>query len=125
MKIRSYLGCFIATGVRPGPEFTVTGWKRQMWNVLKFTYSFPAESQLHTKIHAYLHLGECENIFDHIELAYQFDAPLRVKGGKRIKIKSVSLYTSFREDRSEAETEVANGGARLIRDAHEFEIDLD
>ncbi len=96
-----------------------------MWNVLKFTYSYPGESHVHTKIHAYLHLVEAENIFDHLELAYQFDARLKVKGGKRIKIGSLSLYTSFRENRSEAEKEVANGGARLIQEAHEIEIDLD
>lgn len=96
-----------------------------MWNVLKFTYRFAGESQIRTKIQAYLHLGEAETIFDHLRLAYQFDAPLRVKGGKRIRIESVSLYTSFREDRREAETEVGNGGARLIQEAHEIEIDLD
>ena len=71
------------------------------------------------------HLGEAETIFDHLQLAYQFDTPLRVKGGKRIRIGSVSLYTSFREDRAQAETEVANGGARLIQEVHEIEIDLD
>jgi hypothetical protein len=96
-----------------------------MWNVLKFTYSYPGESPIHTKIHAYMHLHEAEATFDHLTLAYQFDAPVRVKGGKRIKIASVSLYTSFREDRAQAETEVANGGARLIQEAHEIEIDLD
>ena len=95
-----------------------------MWNVLKFTYSYPGEPHVHTKIHAYLHLGEAEAIMNHLTLAYQFDAPLRVKGGKRIKIGSVSLYTSFREDRGEAEAEVENGGARLIQEAHEVEIDL-
>jgi hypothetical protein len=96
-----------------------------MWNVLKFTYSFAGESNSRTKIHAYLHLGEAEALFDHLRLAYQFDAPLRVKGGKRIKIGSVNLYTSFREDRNEAEKEVANGGARLIQEAHGVEIDLE
>jgi hypothetical protein len=96
-----------------------------MWNVLKFTYNYPGESHVNTKIHAYLSLGEAETIFHHLKLAYQFDASLRVKGGKRIKIGSLSLYTSFREDRAEAETEVANGEARLIQEAHEIEIDLD
>ncbi|HEX4105056.1 MAG TPA: hypothetical protein VHX92_02370 [Rhizomicrobium sp.] len=96
-----------------------------MWNVLKFTYCYAGESEIHTKIHAYLHLGEAETLFDHLTQAYQFDAPLRVKGGKRIKICSVSLYTSFREDRGDAEAEVRNDGARLIQEAHEVEIDLD
>lgn len=96
-----------------------------MWNVLKFTYNYPGESHIRTKIHAYLHLGEAETIFDHLQMAYQFDAPLRVKGGKRVKIGSVSLYTSFREDRNAAEIEAANGGGRLIQEAHEIEIDLD
>jgi hypothetical protein len=96
-----------------------------MWNVLKFTYSYAGEHDVRTRIHAYLHLEEAETMFDHLQLAYQFDAPLRVKGGKRIKIGSVSLYTSFREDRVQAEAEVANGGARLIQEAHEIEIDLD
>jgi hypothetical protein len=97
----------------------------RMWNVLKFTYSYAGESEIRTRIHAYLHLGEAEALFDHLRLAYQFDTPLRVKGGKRIKIASVNLYTSFREDRSEAEAEVRNGGARLIQEAHEVEIDLE
>ncbi len=96
-----------------------------MWNVLKFTYSYANEHHVRTRIHAYLHLGEAETIFDHLQLAYQFDAPLRVKGNKRIKVGSVSLYTSFREDRGEAEAEVENGGARLIQEAHEVEIDLE
>jgi hypothetical protein len=96
-----------------------------MWNVLKFTYNFDGESDVHTRIHAYLHLDEAETIFDHLQMAYQYDMPLRVKGGKRIKIASVSLYTSFREDRGEAEAEVRNGGARLIQEAHEVEIDLE
>lgn len=96
-----------------------------MWNVLKFTYSYAGEHDVRTRIHAYLHLGEAETIFDHLQLAYQFDTPLRVKGGKRIRIGSVSFYTSFREDRAQAETEVANGGARLIQEVHEIEIDLD
>jgi hypothetical protein len=95
-----------------------------MWNVLKFTYSEPGDTRVRTKIHAYLHLAEAEALFDHLRLAYQFDAPLRVKGGKRIKLSSVSLYTSFREDRNEAEAEVKNGAARLIQEAHEIEIDL-
>ncbi|HUO01804.1 MAG TPA: hypothetical protein VMU31_03425 [Rhizomicrobium sp.] len=96
-----------------------------MWNVLKFTYNYDGESQVRSRIHAYLHLAEAETLFEHLRLAYQFDAPLRVKGGKRIKISSVNLYTSFREDRDEAEAEVRNGGARLIQEAHEVEIDLD
>jgi hypothetical protein len=103
-----------------------------MWNVLKFTYSFvgaagsfAAEAEIHTKIHGYLDLAHAEDLFDHLQLAYQFDTPLRVKGGKRIKVGSVSLYTSFREDRGEAEAEVRNGGARLIQQAHEVQIDLD
>lgn len=95
-----------------------------MWNVLKFTYTYPGESQTHTKIHGYLDLTHAEDLFDHLRLAYQFDAPLRVKGGKRIKILSVSLYTSFRDDRQDAEEEVRNGGGRLIQEAHEIEIDL-
>jgi hypothetical protein len=95
-----------------------------MWNVVKFTYNHPGESRVSTKIKGYLHLAEAEAMFEHLQLAYQFDTPLRVKGGKRIRIASVSLYTSFREDRSEAEAEVKNGGARLIQEAHEFEIDL-
>lgn len=95
-----------------------------MWNVLKFTYSYVGESPVHTKIHGYLHLGEAEAMFDHLELAYQFGAPLRVKGGRRITISSAALYTSFREDQREAEADVRNGGARLIQEAHEIEIDL-
>lgn len=95
-----------------------------MWNVLKFTYTEPSDAQIRTHIHAYLHLADAEAMFDHLRLAFQFDAPLRVKGGKRIKIASVSLYTSFREDRAEAEAEVRNGSARLIQEAHEIEIDL-
>jgi hypothetical protein len=104
-----------------------------MWNVLKFTYSDsgsdpvdePGKRQVHTKIHGYLHLGEAETMFDHLRVAYQYDMPLRVKGGKRIRILSVSLYTSFRDDQRQAEEEVRNGGARLIQEAHEIEIDLD
>jgi len=95
-----------------------------MWNVLKFTYKQSGDARARTKIHAYLNLGEAETMFDHLRLAYQFDAPLRVKGGKRIKVSGVSLYTSFREDRDDAEAEVRNGGARLIQEAHEIEIDL-
>ena len=96
-----------------------------MWNVLKFTYSRPGENRVHINIHGYLHLAEAETMFDHLRLAYQFGAPLRVKGGKRITILSLSLYTSFREDQHEAEAEVRSGGARLIQEAHEIEIDLD
>lgn len=95
-----------------------------MWNVLKFTYANPGESRVRTKIHGYLHLAEAEVMFDHLQLAYQFGAPLRVKGGKRITVLSVSLFTSFRGDRSEAEAEVRDGGARMIQEAHEIEIDL-
>ena len=99
-----------------------------MWNVLKFTYSEagsnPGDSRVHTKINGYLHLAEAEAMFDHLQLAYQFGVPLRVKGGKRITVLGVNLYTSFREDRGEAEAEVRNGGARLIQEAHEIEIDL-
>lgn len=95
-----------------------------MWNVLKFTYIFEGERDVRTRIHAYLHLGEAEAMFEHLRLAYQLDTLLRVKGGKRIRIDGVSLYTSFREDRDEAEAEVANGGARLIQEAREVEIDL-
>jgi hypothetical protein len=108
----------IASGGGAGQNFA-------MWNVLKFTYSYAGESKVHTRIHAYLHLGDAETIFNHLTLAYQFDAPLRVKGGKRIKLASVSLYTSFRENRGEAEAEVREGGARLIQQAHEVEIDLE
>ena len=96
-----------------------------MWNVLKFTYRHDGESERRSWIHAYLHLDEAETMFEHLRLAYQFDAPLRVKGGRRIRIGSVSLYTSFREDRDEAKAEVAGGGARLIQEAHEVAIDLD
>jgi len=96
-----------------------------MWNVLKFTYGRPGESRIHTNIHGYLHLAEAEAMFDHLRMAYQFGVPLRVKGGKRITILSLSLYSSFREDQREAEAEVRNGGARLIQEAHEIEIDLD
>ena len=95
-----------------------------MWNVLKFTYSYAGEHDVRTRIHAYLHLDEAETLFNHLQLAYQFDAPLRVKGGKRIKVSSVSLYTSFRDDRQDAEAEVRNGDGRLIQEAHEVEIDL-
>jgi len=95
-----------------------------MWNVLKFTYNQAGDPQVRTKIHAYLHLDEAETMFDHLRLAYQFDAPLRIKGGKRIKILGVSLYTSFRADKDDAEAEVRNGGARLIQEAHEIEIVL-
>lgn len=95
-----------------------------MWNVVKFTYSYPGESQVHVKIKGYLHLPEAEALFEHLQLAYQFDTPVRVKGGKRIIILSVSLYTSFRQDQHQAEAEVRGGGARLIQEAHEIEIDL-
>ena len=96
-----------------------------MWNVLKFTYHYDGEQKARTQIHAYLHLDEAETVFEHLRLAYQFDALLRVKGGRRIRVGSVSLYTSFRGDRDEAKAEVANGGANLIQEAHEVEIDLD
>lgn len=96
-----------------------------MWNVLKFTYTYAGENTAHTKIQAYLHLDDAEAMFEHLRLAYQLDAPLKVKGGKRIKVTSVSLHSSFREDRREAEAEVKNGVARLIQEAHEIEIKLD
>ena len=96
-----------------------------MWNVLKFTYKYESQADVRTKIQGYLHLADAETMFDHLRLAYQFDAPLKVKGGKRIRILSASLYSSFREDREEAETEVRNGVARLIEEAHPLEIDLD
>lgn len=96
-----------------------------MWNVLKFTYNYAGESRTKSWVHAYLHLAEAEEIFDHLRLAYEFDAPVRVKGGKRIKVSGVSLYTSFREDRKDAEAEVLAGAARLIQEAHEIQIDLD
>lgn len=95
-----------------------------MLNVVKFTYTFTGETQVHTKTRAYLHLAEAEDLFEHLRLAYQFDASLRVKGGKRIKILSVSLYTSFHDERATAEAEVLSGHARLIQEAHPLEIDL-
>jgi hypothetical protein len=95
-----------------------------MLNVLKFTYSFAGESQVHTKVHSYLHLVAAEAMFDHLRLAYQFDASVKVKGGRRIKILSVNLYTSFHEDKAKAEAEVLAGHARLIQEAHPVEIDL-
>ena len=96
-----------------------------MWNVLQFTYRFEDQSEVRTKIQGHLHLEEAETMFDHLRLAYRFDAPLKIKGGKRIRILSVSLFSSFREDRGEAEMEVRNGIARLIEEAHPLEIDLD
>lgn len=96
-----------------------------MWNVLEFAYTYAGESDVHTKIRGYLHLEEAEAMFDHLRLGYQFDAPLRVKGGKKIRILNVSLYASFREDRTQAEEEVKNGVARLIQEAHGMDIDLD
>lgn len=124
MKILSLFPRALPQAAGPGHKDVEQLGTRAMWNVLKFTYSEVGRADARTHIHGYLHLAEAEAMFDHLRLAFQFDAPLRVKGGKRIKIASVSLYTSFREDRAEAEAEARNGNARLIQEAHEMEIDL-
>jgi hypothetical protein len=55
---------------------------------------------------------------------YQFNEPIRVKGGKMVKVTGVSLYTSFKENRGDALEAVKSGTETLMQEAREIDIEI-
>ena len=96
----------------------------ERWYVLKFAYVSPAMSVPQTKILAYMHLGDAEQIFRKLELSYQYDAPVRLNGDVFIKVTNASLYESFEFYRKDAIEDVEIGKCNLIFEAKGIDIDL-
>ena len=94
------------------------------WHVVKFDYQYPVGTDTQSKLVAYHGLEDAQRVFDHLELGYQFNEPIRVKGGKMIKVIGVCLYMSFKENRDDAMEAAKLGTETLMQEAREIDIDL-
>jgi hypothetical protein len=94
------------------------------WHIVKFDYQYPAGTDTQSKLVTYDGLDDAQRVFDHLELGYQFNAPIRVKGGKMIKVTGVSLYMSFKENRADALEAVKSGTETLMQEAREIDIEI-
>ena len=95
-----------------------------MWYVLKIDYCTPDATETQTKMLSYPDLTAAQAVFDHLELSYQFNEPVRVKGGKMVKATGIWLYESFKDHYQAAIDAVTSGKATLVDEAREVEIDL-
>jgi hypothetical protein len=95
-----------------------------MWYVLKIDYSTTDAPETRTKMLGYPDLTAARAVFDHLELSYQFNEPVRVKGGKMVKATGIWLYESFKDHYDAALEAVASGDVTLVDEAREIEIDL-
>jgi hypothetical protein len=95
-----------------------------MWYVLKIDYCTPDAPETRTKMLGYPNLTDAQAVFDHLELSYQFNEPVRIKGGKMVKATGVWMYESFKDHYAAALEAAASGTATLVGEAREIEIDL-
>jgi len=95
-----------------------------MWYLLKFDYSTSDASKTLTKFVGYSQFADAKQVFDHLELGYQLNTPLRAKGGKMINVSGAWLYESFKDHYPAAVEAVTAGTETLMYDAQEIEIDL-
>jgi hypothetical protein len=95
-----------------------------MWHVLKLDYTTADASEMKTKMIGYGRLDVAEQIFNQLQLGYQLNATVRVKGGKGIKVKAVQLYESFKEHLADAIEAVKSQNATLMQEAKEVDLDI-
>ncbi len=95
-----------------------------MWHVLKLEYTIAGSTDPKTQLTGYGSLEQAGNIFDHLELGYQLGTTVRLKGGKRIGIKSIQLYESFKQRLDDAVEQVKSGDATLMREAREVDLEI-
>jgi hypothetical protein len=72
----------------------------------------------------YGRLEVAEHMFDHLELGYQLNATVRIKGGNSIKVEAIQLYESFKEHLADAVEAVKSGNATLMQEAKEVDLDI-
>jgi len=94
------------------------------WHIVKLDYQYPVGTDTQSKLVTYDSLEDAQRVFDHLELGYQFNEPIRVKGGKMIKVTGVSLYMSFKENRGDALEAVKSGTETLMQEAREIDIEI-
>jgi hypothetical protein len=97
----------------------------ESWYLVKVNYVSPADSETQTKIQGYQHLADARNMFEKLELSYQFDAQVRLRDGKLIKVTGAWLYQAFKFHLDEAVDAVNSGDAELMNEAHGIEIDIE
>jgi len=95
-----------------------------MWHVLKLDYTTADSSETKTKMIGYGRLEVAEHMFDHLELGYQLNATVRIKGGKGVKVEAIQLYESFKEHLVDAVEAVKSGNATLMQEAKEVDLDI-
>jgi hypothetical protein len=95
-----------------------------MWHVLKLDYTTTDSSETRTKMIGYGRLEVAEHMFDHLELGYQLNATVRIKGGNSIKVEAIQLYESFKEHLADAVEAVKSGNATLMQEAKEVDLDI-
>ena len=96
----------------------------EKWYVLRFEYACPENTDKRTKAVGYLSLDEAVEIFRKMELSYQYDVAMRVKGGALIKITAAGLYEVFEFYRKDAIADVDLGKGVMLYEARDIEIDL-
>jgi hypothetical protein len=94
------------------------------WHIVKFDYQYPVGTDTQSRLVAYEGLEDAQRLFDHLELGYQFNVPIRVKGGKMIQVNGVYLYMSFKENLADAREAVKLGTETLMQEAREIDVDL-
>jgi hypothetical protein len=94
------------------------------WYIIEVRYQYSAGKAARVRFIAYNERTVAQRVFDHLELGFQLGAPIRVKGGKRIRVTGVSLYESFKPQREDAIDAVKSGSEILLQQAHGIEIDL-
>jgi hypothetical protein len=95
-----------------------------MWYVLKLDYRSAEAAKTQTKMLGYSDLAEAQHIFGQLELSYQFNQPVRVKGGRAITASGVWLYESFKDHYAAAEAAVAAGEGMLMNTAKEINFEI-
>jgi len=96
-----------------------------MWYILKFEYTSPPDPEKRTKTLGYSTLPDAHRIFDQLEHGYQFYAPVRVQGDKKINVTGVWLYASYTENYDHAVDAANSGSGILVNEARALKISLD
>lgn len=96
----------------------------ERWYIVKFDYIAPTTSTTKTEALGYMQLTDAEHIFRKLEVSYQYDTPVRVKGDNFIKIMKVCLYEVFDFYRDDAIKDVNVGKGRMLFEARGIDIDV-
>ncbi|MGH7023666.1 MAG: hypothetical protein ACREEB_08760 [Caulobacteraceae bacterium] len=96
----------------------------ESWNILKIEYLSPGSPDVRTRVVAFMDLGAAEHLFSQLQLSYQFNAPVRVRGDEMITVKGLWLYQVSKFRRDDAIAALKSGEGTLLAEARGIDVEL-